>query len=454
MDYDKYGYTYSKNLKDQRFGSLVVLDLDHVEGSEKYWKCKCDCGNTVIKTSRSLLYSKNPDAISCGCKLKELHSMNAKKLNQRTINPNFNKFSESDEELIGKKFGKLTIVRFDHMHITPNGKRKRYFLCKCDCGNEKVISYYSLKFGNTTSCGSCGYKTNLKDKKFGRLTVKEFAGKASDGAALWKCKCDCGNEIVVRSRSLITGNTKSCGCLSMESRHAQAKYTNRYAYKKLHTMYWHIVDRRRNPNNESYQLYKDIPLEWDNFEDFYNYSIDLYEEAVKRYGEDSDLEIDRINNSDGYAAGNIRFIPAKTNNLNKCTNLYFEYADQLWTTGMFANYLNSVKNLTGELSYTREDIQNRLKNGWTFDMLMHIPNKTYNKQFLYTQHPATSPIYDVNTVKELHKSSQYIHSDDIDYLYNNGDFNYNEPDAIKKIVEYNKEHYLFPHLRELGKGNK
>lgn len=53
-------------------------------------------------------------------------------------------------DLTGKKFGKLTIIRRDY----PNKKRGQpKWLCKCDCGNEKIIIGYSLRGGVTKSCG-------------------------------------------------------------------------------------------------------------------------------------------------------------------------------------------------------------------------------------------------------------------------------------------------------------
>lgn len=58
-------------------------------------------------------------------------------------------------------------------------------------------------------------KTSLIGKRFGRLTVISFAG--IDGRnSKWLCKCDCGNEIVLKDHKLITGHTRSCGCLQKE----------------------------------------------------------------------------------------------------------------------------------------------------------------------------------------------------------------------------------------------
>ena len=63
---------------------------------------------------------------------------------------------------------------------------------------------------------------NIKNRigiRFGRLIVIEFAGQDWNGHCwftLWKCKCDCGKEVVVQGNSLQSGATKSCGCLNRE----------------------------------------------------------------------------------------------------------------------------------------------------------------------------------------------------------------------------------------------
>ena len=51
---------------------------------------------------------------------------------------------------------------------------------------------------------------------YGYLTVIERALNSKDGRAMWKCKCKCGNEVVVSGKHLRSGNTKSCGCLQKE----------------------------------------------------------------------------------------------------------------------------------------------------------------------------------------------------------------------------------------------
>ena len=79
---------------------------------------------------------------------------------------------------------------------------------------------------------------DLKGRRFGKLVVTSFAGyfPASIGAplmAVWVCKCQCGNVKRIQATNLISGNTRSCGCL----RHQ--KKAEKHLYQK-----WHYEKRR------------------------------------------------------------------------------------------------------------------------------------------------------------------------------------------------------------------
>jgi hypothetical protein len=60
---------------------------------------------------------------------------------------------------------------------------------------------------------------DLVGRKFGRLTVVRFShiepAKGTTCSA-WVCRCVCGNEITVRAQSLKQGHTRSCGCFASE----------------------------------------------------------------------------------------------------------------------------------------------------------------------------------------------------------------------------------------------
>ena len=86
--------------------------------------------------------------------------------------------------------------------------------CECDCGNICYVPVSELVTGNTKSCG-CLSHPPLKDfvgKRFHMLEVIGYAGKRA-GMHRWLCRCDCKKETVVGQTLLQTGKTKSCGCL-------------------------------------------------------------------------------------------------------------------------------------------------------------------------------------------------------------------------------------------------
>lgn len=110
-------------------------------------------------------------------------------------------------DLTGQKFGKLTVL---NKNVEKSGKNS-YWDCICECGNIATVSRCNLRNGHTKSCGCLGKTENLIGQKFGRLSVIARA-KSNDSHPMWKCLCDCGNETIVRSTSLTSGDTISCGC--------------------------------------------------------------------------------------------------------------------------------------------------------------------------------------------------------------------------------------------------
>ncbi len=61
-------------------------------------------------------------------------------------------------DLTGHKYGKLTVLRID---TDIPGKKKKW-LCKCECGNETIVSGSNLRDGHTKSCLKCGYESTKK----------------------------------------------------------------------------------------------------------------------------------------------------------------------------------------------------------------------------------------------------------------------------------------------------
>lgn len=59
-------------------------------------------------------------------------------------------------------------------------------------------------------------KIDMVGQRIGRLTVVSYVGRAKNHQSLWLCQCDCGEKRTVSRANLISGNTKSCGCLAKE----------------------------------------------------------------------------------------------------------------------------------------------------------------------------------------------------------------------------------------------
>ena len=196
------------DLTGQRFGRLTVIGIDSDKSSKKviFWKCKCDCGNEKSINGGALKIGATK---SCGCLNKEILSQ------------------EKDlSDMIGRKFGNLTVIKRADTHITHGGQRKVMWLCKCDCGNEKVVASQDLKSGHTKSCGCMPKKKrgsgliDLIGKRYGKLTVvkrvEDYECKSKKTGILrtpqWLCRCDCGNYIIAQGGNLRRGCTTNCGC--------------------------------------------------------------------------------------------------------------------------------------------------------------------------------------------------------------------------------------------------
>lgn len=114
-------------------------------------------------------------------------------------------------DLTNQRFGNLTVIEIAPPFIQPSGKKVSAWKCQCDCGNTVNVRTDNLRNGHTTSCGCACGRVDITGKQFGRLTASHYVG---DGQ--WECECECGNRVVVKTCNLNSGNTKSCGCLQRD----------------------------------------------------------------------------------------------------------------------------------------------------------------------------------------------------------------------------------------------
>jgi hypothetical protein len=199
------------DLTGQVFGRLTAIrKVGRTKHKHTLWLCKCSCGNETITTTQSL---RKGATKSCGCLGLEKSKEVMQEYNSRTV---------KKYDLTGRTFGRLKVIK-----RLENINRKRVWLCKCECGNDKIVSTSALLSGTTKSCGCLKHerdvewgqqkgaivRQDLTGTKFNKLTVLELHSVDSKYKVRWICKCDCGNTAVVTTQGLKSGHTKSCGCI-------------------------------------------------------------------------------------------------------------------------------------------------------------------------------------------------------------------------------------------------
>lgn len=186
-----------EDLTNKKFNRLTVLRYFEHRCKHIFWECKCECGNITIVDGAKL---KNSHTKSCGCLIKE-------KILERCF-----------IDLTGKKFGRLTVLEYAGHQKHKSGQNNMW-KCKCDCGNETIVSIGGLRNSKKPikSCGCLQRESlhkrfiDLTGEIFGKLKVIKFTYHKS-GHSHWFCKCECGGTTITSAQSLKKGLTKSCGC--------------------------------------------------------------------------------------------------------------------------------------------------------------------------------------------------------------------------------------------------
>lgn len=164
----------------------------------------------------------------------------------------------------------------------------------------------------------------MKTKKgdtFFRLKVLSYSHNKKYYVYL-NTRCKCGSLLKVREDSLLSGNTKSCGCLASEmatlrfTKHGMSpsgKTTRTYA------SWSSMVQRCTNPKNKAYKKYggRGIKIcgKWKTFLGFYK---DMGERSI------GDYSLDRINNDGNYCKSNCRWATRIEQANNKSTNVKYK----------------------------------------------------------------------------------------------------------------------------------
>lgn len=181
---------------------------------------------------------------------------------------------------------------------------------------------------------------DLTGKRFGRFTVLSLHCK-KNYAKMWLCKCDCGNKKIVRMDGLTSGRSSSCGCLHREKQSSFMKKENpnKRPYDTSTRLYrsWETMRRRCREGFKFSKDYYDRGIrvcnEWDNdYTAFRDWSLSN--------GYKDNLTIDRIDNDKGYCPENCRWVGRIVQANNTRKNRFVEYNGQRKTIAEWSRELN------------------------------------------------------------------------------------------------------------------
>lgn len=183
-----------------------------------------------------------------------------------------------------------------------------------------------------------GYKSeDVSGQTFNRLTVLEQFIRGKN--CFVRCLCQCGKEKTTRRNLVVTGATKSCGCLARELSSVRNR-THGRRETALYAQWQEMRNRCERPKHGHYDRYGGRGIKvcerWRGKGGFINFLADMGERPPG-------MTLERINNDGNYEPGNVRWATRKEQARNRCDNvrimfrgrimILIEWAEEFGITG-------------------------------------------------------------------------------------------------------------------------
>lgn len=244
-------------------------------------------------------------------------------------------------DLTGQTYGRLYVNSFSHI----NGHRQSMWNCTCVCGNQCVVQGSSLLSGHSKSCG-CLSRETTSDLMRIDLTNRRFGRLTvkkdvgkSKKGRMWLCVCDCGNSHVYASHMLLKGSAQSCGCLRSEKTRTLGKTAKTHGQSSSRLYNIWAHMIQRCYNNKS-SAYKNYGERGISVCDDWHYSFETFFLWALEHGYNETLTIERIDVNGNYEPNNCCWIPARMQPSNKRTSHFVFYKGQKMTASDFARCIN------------------------------------------------------------------------------------------------------------------
>jgi len=181
------------------------------------------------------------------------------------------------------------------------------------------------------------------------------------------CQCECGNALVVETSSLVSRNTKSCGCLKRDVTIARTT-KHRKRHLPEYSIWQNMIQRCTNPNRNGYADYGGrgirVCARWlDQEKGFLNFLEDMGSKPPEK------RSIERKLVNGNYTPENCKWATDKEQARNKRNNVMLTYGDKTQCVADWAD----------EVGIDADTIRYRLRQGWPVDKALITPSQRKNR---------------------------------------------------------------------------